>query len=130
MAQGRRVERIAALIRKEMSDLLISSIRDERINQGIVTITEVEVAGDLQHCKIHISVLGEQKQKDFVMEGLQDAAGFLRGELARKLQMRRAPELVFQLDNGIEKGISVLNLLGKLKDERRSKSRSIQENID
>ncbi len=118
MAQGRRVERVAALIRKETSELLIHGIRDERVHQGMVSITEVEVSGDLQHCRIFVSVFGEQEQKDEVMDGLEAARGFLRGELGRRLQMRRAPEIVFKLDRGIEKGTTVLHLLGELERER------------
>ena len=119
MAQGRRVERVAALIRKETSELLINGIRDERVHQGMVSITNVEVSGDLQHCKIFVSVFGEQNDKQQVLEGLQAASGYLRGELGRRLQMRRAPEVVFQLDRGLEKGTSVLGLLNRLQEERQ-----------
>ena len=121
MAQGRRVERVAALIRKETSQLLINGIRDERVHQGMVSITDVEVSGDLQHCKIFVSIFGEASNQPKVMEGLQAASGYLRGELGRRLQMRRAPEVVFQLDRGIEKGTSVLGLLNRLEDERRDR---------
>ncbi len=118
MPQGRRVERVASVIRREISVLLMNGIRDERVQQGLVTITEVEVSGDLQHCKIFVSILGEQGQRDEAFAGLQAASGFLRGELARRLHMRRAPDVVFQLDRGIEKGSNVLTLLSKLKAER------------
>ena len=118
MAQGRRVERVAALIRKETSELLIHGIRDERVHQGMVSITEVEVSGDLQHCRIFVSIFGEQAQKQQVMDGLHAASGYLRGELGRRLQMRRAPEVTFKLDRGIEKGSTVLHLLGELERER------------
>ena len=121
MAPGRRVERVAALIRREISELLISGIRDERVHQGMVSITSVEVSGDLQHCKVFVSVLSDAEAKTEVMDGLQAASGFLRGELGRRLQMRRAPELVFQLDRGLEKGTSVLHLLGELEREREVK---------
>jgi len=121
MAQGRRVERVAALIRKEVSQLLISGIRDERVHQGMVSITNVDVAGDLQHCKIFVSVFGEAEAQAQVLEGLQAASGFLRGELGRRLQMRRAPEVVFQLDRGLERGTSVLGLLNRLEDERQER---------
>ena len=121
MAQGRRVERVAALIRKETSQLLINGIRDERVHQGMVSITDVEVSGDLQHCKIFVSIFSDASDQSKVMEGLQAASGFLRGELGRRLQMRRAPEVVFQLDRGIEKGTSVLGLLNRLEDERRDR---------
>ena len=121
MAQGRRVERVAALIRKETSELLMNGIRDERVHQGMVSITDVEVSGDLQQCKIFVSVFGEQNDRNEVLEGLKAASGYLRGELGRRLQMRRAPEVVFQLDKGIEKGTSVLGLLNRLEDERQER---------
>jgi ribosome-binding factor A len=121
MAPGRRVERVAALIRRETSELLIHGIRDERVHQGMVSITEVEVSGDLQHCKIFVSIYGEDADKRNVLEGLKAASGYLRGELGRRLQMRRAPEVVFQLDRGIEKGTSVLNLLNRLEEERQER---------
>ncbi|HGY5536169.1 MAG: 30S ribosome-binding factor RbfA [Prochlorococcus sp.] len=121
MAPGRRVERVAALIRREASELLIHGIRDERVHQGMVSITEVEVSGDLQHCKIFVSIFGEESHRSEVLAGLEAASGFLRGELGRRLKMRRAPEVHFQLDRGIEKGTSVLNLLGKLEQARESR---------
>ena len=120
MTQGRRVAKVAALIRREMSQLLINGIRDERVQLGMVTITEVEVSGDLQHCKIFVSIFGEENEKNVVMSGLNAASGFLRGELGRNLQLRRAPEIVFELDKGIAKGASVLNLLERLENERQS----------
>ena len=123
MAQGRRVERVAALIRREVSELLINGIRDARVHSGMVTITAVSVSGDLQHCKIFVSIFGEKNQRDEVMDGLHAVSGFLKGELARRLQMRRAPEVVFHLDRGIEKGSAVLNLLGQLEDERNDRDR-------
>ena len=96
MTQGRRVAKVAALIRREMSQLLINGIRDERVHLGMVTITEVEVSGDLQHCKIFVSIFGEENEKNVVISGLNAASGFLRGELGRNLQLRRAPEIDFQ----------------------------------
>ncbi len=129
MAQGRRVERVAALIRKETSELLLHGIRDERVHQGMVSITEVEVSGDLQHCRIFVSIFGEQAQKQQVMDGLHAASGYLRGELGRRLQMRRAPEVTFKLDRGIEKGSTVLHLLGELERERDERG-EIQEGTD
>ena len=119
MSNGRRVARVAALIRREISQLLINGIRDERVQQGIITITEVEVSGDLQHCKVFVSIYGEENEKNLVMSGLHAASGFLRGELGRKLQLRRAPEIVFELDRALEKGTSLLTLLESLDKERK-----------
>ena len=121
MAQSRRVERVGALIRKEISELLINGIRDDRVHQGMVSLTEVQVSGDLQHCKIFVSVFGEAAAREQVLDGLQAASGYLRGELGRRLQMRRAPEVVFHLDRGLERGTSVLGLLNRLEDERKER---------
>tara|TARA_Y100001968_G_C19429350_1_gene756122 strand:- start:344 stop:718 length:375 start_codon:yes stop_codon:yes gene_type:complete len=121
MANPRRVEKVSALIRREISHLVTSAISNKRIDQSMVTITEVEVSNDLQYCKIFVSLFGEENVKLEVFSALENATGFLKGELARRLQMRRAPEIVFKLDKGMEKGASVLDLLGKLEKERKSK---------
>ena len=121
MAQGRRVERVAALIRREISELLVNGIKDERVSMGMVSVTNVEVAGDLQHCKIFVSVYGSADAQQQALEGLRSAANYVKGELGRRLNMRRTPEVVFQLDRGIEKGTSVLGLLNQLESQRQER---------
>ena len=121
MAQGRRVERVGALIRREVSELLRSGIKDDRIHSGLVSVTHVEVAGDLQHGRILVSVLGSEEGKARVLEGLKAAAPFVKGELGRRLRMRRTPEVAFQLDRGLERGSSVLELMGRLEEERQER---------
>ena len=122
MAQGRRVERVASLIRREISEMLASgTIKDERVSHGLVSVTNVEVAGDLQHCKIFVSVFGSPEDQELAMAGLKSASAYVKGELSRRLQMRRTPEVVFSLDRGIERGTSVLSLLNKLEEERQVK---------
>ena len=123
MPQSFRVKKMSSLIRKEMSDLLMRGIQDQRVNETLITITEVEVSGDLQHCKIFLSIFGDHNHKENVLKVLESAKGFLKGELGRRLQMRRTPEILFKLDKGMEQGTSVLNLLDKLKEERKVKNR-------
>ena len=121
MAHGRRVERVASLIRREMSDLLVHGVRDERVSMGMVSITNVLVAGDLQHCKVSVSIFGSEEDQTQAMAGLRSAAPYLRGELGRRLNMRRTPELVFHHDKGLAKGVEVLGLLGQLEQERQQR---------
>lgn len=121
MPQGRRVERVASLIRREAAEMLVTGIKDDRVALGMVSITKVEVAGDLQHCKIYVSVYGDPEQQQLTMEGLQSATAFVRGELGRRLKLRRTPELIFQLDRGLEKGTSVLGLINQLSRERQER---------
>jgi ribosome-binding factor A len=121
MAQGRRVERVAALIRREVSELLVNGIKDERVSLGMVSVTNVEVAGDLQHCKIFVSIYGSPEVQQQALAGLRSAANYVKGELSRRLNMRRTPEVIFQLDRGIEKGTSVLGLLNQLEQQRQER---------
>ncbi len=121
MAQSRRVERVASLIRREVSELMVGGIKDERVSLGMVSVTSVEVAGDLQHCKIFVSIYGSDDDRRQAMEGLGSASAYVKGELGRRLKMRRTPEVVFVLDRGIEKGTSVLSLLNRLEGERQIK---------
>ena len=127
MANTRRVEKLSALLKREISEILVNGVRDERIHQAMITITTVEVSGDLQYAKIFISLFGEDKQKAEVLVGLEEAKGFIRAELARRLQLRRSPVLVFKIDKGMVKGPSVLDLLDSLELERESKSNSREE---
>ena len=127
MANSRRVEKLAALLKREVSELLVNGVRDERIHQAMITITAVEVSNDLQHVKIFISLFGEEQNKAAVLAGLDEAKGFIRAELARRLQMRRSPELVFKIDKGMTKGPSILDLLNSLELERKNKEISSQD---
>ena len=124
MSNSRRVEKFSSLLKKEISELLVNGVRDERIHQAMITITTIEVSGDLQHAKIFISIFGEEHKKADVLIGLEEAKGFIRAQLARRLQMRRSPELVFKIDKGMTQGPSVLALLNSLELERKSKDTS------
>jgi ribosome-binding factor A len=129
MAQGRRVERVAASIRREISELLVNGIKDDRVSLGMVSVTNVDVAGDLQHCKIFVSVYGTPEVQEQALAGLRSAAGYVKGELSRRLNMRRTPEVIFHLDRGIEKGTSVLGLLNQLEQKRQERG-EIPEGTD
>ena len=127
MANSRRVEKLAALLKREVSELLMNGIRDERVHQVMITITNVEVSGDLQHAKIFVSLFGEEQKKAEVLACLEEAKGFVRGELARRLQMRRSPNLIFKIDQGMSKGSSVLDLLTSLELQRNNNDISTQD---
>ena len=121
MAQSRRVERVASMIRREISEMLVGGIKDERVSLGMVSVTNVEVAGDLQHCKIFVSIFGSEEDRSEAMAGLKSASPFVKGELSRRLKMRRTPDLLFVLDRGLEGGTNVLGLLNKLEEARQEK---------
>ncbi len=105
--------RINQEVQKELSMLISRELKDPRINP-MTSIVAVEVAPDLKTAKVFISVLGdEQSQKD-TLTGLKSAAPYLRGQLARGINLRNTPELLFVVDQSIEYGVSMSRLIDEL----------------
>jgi len=118
MATNRRVSRVAELIKREVSQMLLNGIKDDRVGTGMVSVTDVDVSGDLQHAKIYVSIYGTDEAKVETMAGLKSATGYVRSELGARVRLRRTPEVIFLEDRSIERGNKVLALLSKLNDER------------
>lgn len=118
MATNRRIERVAELIKREISQMLLSGIKDDRVGSGIVSVTDVQVAGDLQHAKVFVSIYGNSEAKAETMAGLKSATGFVRSELGQRIRLRRTPEVIFLEDSSLERGDKVLSLLNRLSQER------------
>ncbi|MEB3358687.1 MAG: 30S ribosome-binding factor RbfA [Synechococcales bacterium] len=123
MATSRRVARVAELIKREVSQLLFSGIKDDRVGAGMVSVTNVNVSGDLQHAKIYVSIYGTEEAKAQTMQGLKAATGYVRSELGQRIRLRRTPEVVFMEDRGIEEGSKVISLLNQLSQERQEAER-------
>ncbi|MDA8352374.1 MAG: 30S ribosome-binding factor RbfA [Firmicutes bacterium] len=104
-----RASRVGEQVKKELSHVLQHEMKDPRI--GFVTVTAVEMSGDLQQAKVFISVLGNEEQKDQTLLGLEKAKGFLRTEIGRRVQLRHTPELIFKFDESIEHGQYISKLL-------------------
>ena len=119
MATSRRVERVSSLIKREVSLLLLNGIKDDRVGAGIVSVTDVNVSGDLQHAKIFVSIYGTEEAKAETMAGLKSATGYVRSELGHRVGLRRTPEVVFLEDHSLERGDKMLLLLNKLSQERK-----------
>jgi ribosome-binding factor A len=114
MATNRRVSRVAELIRREVSQMLLTDIKDDRVGAGMVSVTDVNVSGDLQHAKIYISIYGTDEAKAETMAGLKSATGYVRREIGARVRLRRTPELIFIEDLSIERGTKLLSLLNQL----------------
>jgi ribosome-binding factor A len=119
MATSRRVARVAESIKREVSQMLITGIKDDRVGSGMVSVTDVDVSGDLQHAKIFVSIYGTAEAKAETMAGLKSATGFVRSELGQRIRLRRTPEVLFLEDTSLERGDRVLTLLTQLNQQRR-----------
>jgi ribosome-binding factor A len=118
MANSRRVARVSALIKREVSQMLLSEIKDDRVGAGMVSITDVDVSGDLQHAKIFVSIYGTEEAKVETMEGLKSSVSYVRRELGHRMRLRRTPTVVFLEDHSLERGDKMLSLLDRIGQER------------
>lgn len=114
---NQRSDRVGEAIKRLVSEMLQRRLKDVRIT-GMVSVTDVEVSGDLRHAKVFVSIFGEKEQQDQTMEGLQSAAGFVRSEVGKQLQLRYAPDIHFFHDKSIENGAHINALLNKIKTDR------------
>lgn len=105
--------RINQEVQKELSMLISRELKDPRINP-MTSIVAVEVAPDLKTAKVYISVLGDELSQKNTLAGLKSAAPFLRGQLARGINLRNTPELLFVVDQSIEYGVSMSKLINEL----------------
>ena len=109
MAKQLRVEKLQELIKQEMSKMLLTDLKDPRI--GFVTVTDVEVTGDLRGAKIYVSIMGGEEQVKSSLEGLQSALGFIRREIGQRVRLRFTPEISFALDTSLDYGDHIQKLL-------------------
>ncbi|MHB1420203.1 MAG: 30S ribosome-binding factor RbfA [Bacillota bacterium] len=110
-----RNQRVAEEIKKELAQILREEIKDPRV--GFVTITNVEVAGDLRHVKVFVSVLGDEENKASTLEVLTKASGFIRREIGGRIALRYMPDISFKFDSSIEQGARIHELLSRVKEE-------------
>ena len=107
-----KLQRINEDIRYALSGL-IREVKDPRVQQGMISITGIDTTGDMKYCKVYLSVLGLQNEKE-LMKGLKSASGYLRRELGQKVKLRNVPELIFNLDRSIEYGAHINEIISKL----------------
>jgi ribosome-binding factor A len=110
---ARRIERVSSLMRHEISELLQREVKDPRLSK-FVAVTEVSTSPDLRYAKVYVSCLGSEEEKKEMLQGLEAAASFLRNQLAKRLRLRRIPELSFHWDDSIERGSRLLQLMDEL----------------
>ncbi|MFZ4454196.1 30S ribosome-binding factor RbfA [Salibacterium aidingense] len=112
-----RADRVGEQIKKELADILSREVKDPRVQ--FVTVTGVDVTGDLQQARVFITVLGEEDDKEETLKALQKARGFIRSEIGNRIHLRKTPEISFAFDESIDYGNRIERLLKELNDEER-----------
>jgi ribosome-binding factor A len=109
-----RMRRVNESVRQVLSESL-GDLKDPRI--GFVTVTGVETSPDLRHAKVFVSVLGSAKKRDATISGLNSSHGVLQAALARELRLKRTPQLTFEYDPTVERGVRLSALIDELNPE-------------
>ena len=118
MGNKLRIEKLQELIKQEMSKMLLKELKDPRI--GFVTVTDVEMTGDLREAKIYVSVMGGAEQVKSSLEGLNSALGFIRREIGHRIRLRFTPEISFALDTSLDYGDHIQKLLLQVEGENKN----------
>jgi ribosome-binding factor A len=105
-----RIDRISEQVKKEVSDIIQNELKDPRLPQ-MISVTEAEVTRDLRCAKVYVSMLGTDTDKKNALQALKNAAGFVRREIGQRLKIRYTPEIVFELDDSIERGVYITKLI-------------------
>ncbi|MDP4162101.1 MAG: 30S ribosome-binding factor RbfA [Bacillota bacterium] len=113
-----RANRVGEQMKKELSDIIGRKIKDPRI--GFVTVTDVQVTGDLQQAKVYISVLGGEEQRENTLKGLAKAKGFIRTEIGNRIRLRKTPEIVFEFDESIDYGNRINSILHQIQRDENT----------
>ncbi len=115
-----RPNRVGEQMKKELGEIITRKIKDPRI--GFVTVTDVQVTGDLQQATVYISVLGDQEQRENTLKGLAKAKGFIRSEIGQRIRLRKTPEITFEFDESIDYGNRIDTLLHQIARESESET--------
>ncbi len=109
---SRRLLKAAEAIREVVSMTILTEIKDPRVEH--VTVTHVEVSGDMRNAKVHVSIMGSESKQNLALHGLRSSAGFLQSKVAQRIDTRYTPKIQFVLDKGVKHSIEVSRVLKEL----------------
>lgn len=118
--------RINGEVQKELSRLIATEMKDPRIHP-MTSVVAVEVAPDLKHAKVFISVLGDEEAREETYKGLKSAAPYMRSQLAKTINLRNTPELTFIMDQSIEYGVNMSKLIDDVNKNHKKTDVDIQQ---
>lgn len=123
MSAARR-ERVAHAIRETLTEMISADVKDPRVHAPtMLTVTRVELNVDMAVARCYVSIVGDEATADAAIEGLEKAAGFLRGPLARRVGLQRAPELRFYVDPSVDMTEKLASIVREDEDKARAAGR-------
>jgi ribosome-binding factor A len=118
-----RTDRLNSLLKEVISEIIRKEVRNPHVTE-LVTVTRVQISKDLRHAKVFISVIGSEQDKIETIEALNSAAGFIAVQSSRQVVMRHFPDLIFKLDDSVDKHMRIEELLNKISKERELRPQS------
>lgn len=125
---SRRMAKMAEAIREVVGMAILAEIKDPRVRD--VTVTHVDVAPDLRSAKIHVSIMGDDKQQKLCLYGLESAAGFLQRKVGDRIETRYTPRLTFELDMGVKKSIEMARILKEVLPPEPAEAEDIDDEAE
>lgn len=110
-----RIGRIDEEYRKELSNIIGYDLKNPNVT-GMISVTKVKVTADLKYAKVYVSILNSKNIKE-TMEGLKKSSGYIRTELAKRINLRNTPELIFEIDDSMEYGAKIDSILKEILPE-------------
>ncbi len=111
-----RMERVNEEFKRELSQIIDRELKNPNIT-GLISVTKVKTSSDLKFAKVYISIINSKSKKN-TMEGIKNSAGFMRSELAKRVNLRYTPELVFELDDTLEYGAKIDSILKEIMTQK------------
>lgn len=108
-----RGEKIKKALIREISQIIQHGVKDPRI-VGIISVTDVELSPDYKYAKVFISVFGSDEEKQKIIEAIEESSSFIRKEVGRRIRLRHTPELKYVLDDSLERGSKITDLIDKI----------------
>lgn len=114
-----RSGRINEEMKKEISNIIQNDIRDPRLS-AMISVTKVDVTKDLRYAKVYVSIFGKDEEKQESVNALKNSSGFIRREIGHRINLRYTPEIIIELDNSIEHGMHIDEILNSIKEKKNN----------
>ena len=128
MPNNYRIAKVSSLLKKEITLILRNDLENDLLRSNFISISKIDLTGDLQFCKIYITSSAEKEIRKEIIDNLNLVKNFIRYTLGQRIEMRRVPEMTFKDDTLLEKGLSVLKLLNDLQDKTQDQGSKFEEN--
>ncbi|MCE3234815.1 MAG: ribosome-binding factor [Vampirovibrio sp.] len=109
-----RADRVRKAIIREFSDILTHEVKDPKLVNQLISVTDVEVSGDMRHAKVFVSIMGEETLQNEIMDVLKENTPKIRSAIGQRIRLRYTPEIDVRLDNSLERGARVTQLLNQI----------------